>query len=99
MGHGVAIPHTKYPDVPQTTGIVAVSQGGVDFASLDGEPVYVFFLLVSPSETPDNHVRALEKMARLVRDGRFVGSRGRRKGSRRLETYLWKRVTIKILID
>ena len=43
MGHGVAIPHTKYPDVPQTTGIVAVSQGGVDFASLDGEPVYVFF--------------------------------------------------------
>lgn len=71
MGHGVAIPHTKYSGVPQTTGIVAVSQGGVEFASLDGEPVYVFFLLVSPSETPDNHVLALEKIARLVRDGTF----------------------------
>jgi len=71
MGHGIAIPHTKYPGVPQTTGTVAVSQGGVDFGSLDGEPVYVFFLLVSPSETPDNHVRALEKIARLVRDGTF----------------------------
>ena len=71
MGHGVAIPHTKYPDVPQTTGVVSVSQRGVDFASLDGERVYVFFLLVSPSETPDNHVRALEKIALLVRNGTF----------------------------
>ena len=71
MGHGVAFPHTKYPGVPQTTRVMAVSQGGVDFASLDGEPVYVFFLLVSPSETLDNHVRALEKIARLVRDGTF----------------------------
>jgi mannitol/fructose-specific phosphotransferase system IIA component (Ntr-type) len=71
MGHGIAIPHTKYPGVPQTTGTVAVSQGGVDFASLDGQPVYVFFLLVSPPETPDNHVRALQKMARLVRNDTF----------------------------
>ena len=71
LGHGVAIPHSKHPGVPQTTGVVAVSQEGIDFASLDGEAVYVFFLLVSPSETPDNHVRALEKIARLVRDGTF----------------------------
>ena len=71
MGHGIAIPHAKYPDVPHMTGTVAVSQAGVDFASLDGEPVYVFFLLVSPSETLDNHVRALGKIARLVRNGTF----------------------------
>lgn len=71
MGHGIATPHAKYPGVPQTIGTVAVSQGGVDFASLDGEPVYVFFLLVSPSETPDDHVQALKRIARSVRNGTF----------------------------
>ena len=71
MGNGLAIPHTKYEGVPETTGVVAVCQEGVDFASLAGDPVHVFFLLVSPAETPDKHVRALETISRLVRDGRF----------------------------
>ncbi len=71
MGHGVAMPHTKYPGVPQTTGTVAVSRGGIDFASLDGEPVYVFFLLVSPPKTPDNHTQALKRIVRLVRNGTY----------------------------
>jgi len=71
MGHGIATPHAKYPGVPQTTGTMAVSQGGVDFGSLDGEPVYVFFLLVSPSETSESHIQALKKIARSVRSGTF----------------------------
>jgi mannitol/fructose-specific phosphotransferase system IIA component (Ntr-type) len=71
MGHGIAAPHAKYPGVSQTTGTVAVSQGGVDFGSLDGEPVHVFFLLVSPAETPDSHVQALKRIAQSVRSGMF----------------------------
>jgi mannitol/fructose-specific phosphotransferase system IIA component (Ntr-type) len=88
IGHGVAIPHTKYPGVPQTTGVVAVSQRGVDFASLDGEPVYVFFLLVSPSETPDNHVRALKTIARSVRDGTFCRFARQAKGTSEIKQLL-----------
>src|SRR5215831_7688610 len=48
IGRGVAIPHTKHTTVERLIGTVAVSHGGVAFDSLDGEPVYVFVLLVSP---------------------------------------------------
>jgi mannitol/fructose-specific phosphotransferase system IIA component (Ntr-type) len=71
MGRGVAIPHAKHPSVQQTVGTVAVSHGGVEFASLDGEPAHVFFLLVSPSDQSGNHFQALEKITRLVRNDTF----------------------------
>jgi mannitol/fructose-specific phosphotransferase system IIA component (Ntr-type) len=48
IGRGVAVPHTKHPSVSRLTGAVAVSAEGVDFQSLDGEKVHLFFLLVSP---------------------------------------------------
>ena len=48
IGRGIAIPHTKHASVDRLTGTVALSQGGVAFDSIDGEPVYVFVLLVSP---------------------------------------------------
>lgn len=67
IGRGVAIPHTKHPSVNQTIATVGVSRNGIDFASLDGESVYVFFLLISPSDRPDDHIRALETAARQLR--------------------------------
>ena len=67
IGRGVAIPHTKHPSVDQTIAMVGVSRNGIDFASLDGESVYVFFLLISPSDRPDHHLRALETTARQLR--------------------------------
>jgi len=67
IGRGVAIPHTKHPSVDQTIATVGVSRNGIDFASLDGESVYVFFLLISPSDRPDDHLRALETIARQLR--------------------------------
>ena len=67
IGRGVAIPHTKHPNVDQTIATVGVSRNGVNFASLDGESVYVFFLLISPSDRPDDHLRALETTARHLR--------------------------------
>jgi len=67
IGRGVAIPHTKHPSVDQTIATVGVSRNGIDFASLDGESVYVFFLLISPSDRPDDHLRALETTARQLR--------------------------------
>ncbi len=67
IGRGVAVPHTKHPSVDQLVGTVAVSQQGVDFASLDGEVVYLFFLLVSPPDRPGDHLRALENISRQLR--------------------------------
>jgi mannitol/fructose-specific phosphotransferase system IIA component (Ntr-type) len=72
IGRGIAIPHTKHASVERLTGTVALSQGGVAFDSIDGEPVYVFVLLVSPQDRPGDHLRALENVVRTMRDDAFV---------------------------
>jgi PTS system fructose-specific IIA component/PTS system nitrogen regulatory IIA component len=71
IGRGVAVPHTKPPSVSNLVGTVAVSQEGIDFQSLDGEPVQLFFLLVSPPDRPGDHLRALENISRQLRDESF----------------------------
>jgi PTS system fructose-specific IIA component/PTS system nitrogen regulatory IIA component len=71
IGRGVAVPHTKHPSVSRLVGTVAVSQDGIDFQSLDGEPVQLFFLLVSPPDRPGDHLRALENISRQLRDDSF----------------------------
>ena len=71
IGRGVAVPHTKHPSVQKLVGTVGVSSGGVDFNSLDGEKVQLFFLLVSPPERPGDHLRALENISRQLRDDTF----------------------------
>ncbi len=71
IGRGVAVPHTKHPSVDKLVGTVGVSASGVDFESLDGEPVQLFFLLISPPERPGDHLRALENISRQLRDDAF----------------------------
>lgn len=71
IGRGVAVPHTKHPSVDRLVGTVAVSSEGVDFDSLDGEKVYLFFLLISPPDRPGDHLRALENISRQLRDDTF----------------------------
>ena len=74
IGRGVAIPHTKHTSVDRLVGTVAVSRNGVPFESLDGEPVHVFVLLISPQDRPGDHLRALENVSRSLRDDGFVRS-------------------------
>ena len=71
IGRGVAVPHTKHPSVDKLVGTVAVSAEGVDFDSLDGEKVQLFFLLISPPDRPGDHLRALENISRQLRDDTF----------------------------
>jgi mannitol/fructose-specific phosphotransferase system IIA component (Ntr-type) len=72
IGQGVAVPHTRHPTLQGLVGTVAISRRGVDFAALDGEPVDIFFLLVSPHNQPGAHLRALENISRHLKDERFV---------------------------
>lgn len=72
IGRNVAIPHTKHNCAERLIGTVALSTAGVPFDSLDGEPVYVFFLLISPQDRPGDHLRALENVSRSLRDDTFV---------------------------
>ena len=71
IGRGVAVPHTKHPSVDRLVGTIGVSPGGVDFDSLDGEKVQLFFLLISPPDRPGDHLRALENISRQLRDDTF----------------------------
>lgn len=71
IGRGVAVPHTKHPSVDRLIGTVGISGEGVDFDSLDGEKVQLFFLLVSPPDRPGDHLRALENISRQLRDDTF----------------------------
>ncbi|MEC8555974.1 MAG: PTS sugar transporter subunit IIA [Planctomycetota bacterium] len=71
IGRGIAVPHTKHPSVDKLVGTVGVSVDGLDFDSLDGEKVQLFFLLVSPPDRPGDHLRALENISRQLRDDTF----------------------------
>ncbi|MCI0638779.1 MAG: PTS sugar transporter subunit IIA [Gemmataceae bacterium] len=74
IGRGVAIPHTKHAGVDRLVGTVALSRKGVAFDSVDGAPVFIFILLISPKERPGDHLRALENVSRHLRDDSFVRS-------------------------
>ena len=71
IGNGVAVPHTKHPSVDRLIATVALAKDGIDFASLDGEDVYILFLLVSPPDRPGDHLRGLENISRHLRNQNF----------------------------
>lgn len=71
IGRGVAVPHTKHPSVSRLVGTVGVCTDGLDFNSLDGEKVHLFFLLISPPDRPGDHLRALENISRQLRNDMF----------------------------
>ena len=60
LNHGVAIPHTKTTTVKSPIAAIGVSRTGVDFNSLDKQPVYTIFLLLSPQSRPEEHLQAME---------------------------------------
>ena len=88
IGRGVAVPHTKHPSVDRLVGTVAVSSEGVDFSSLDGEKVHLFFLLISPPDRPGDHLRALENVSRQLRDETFCRFLKQAKNSEDIVTLL-----------
>ncbi len=71
IGQGIAIPHGKTDKVKEIVAVLGISKKGVNFDALDGEQVYLFFLLVAPKENPGPHLKALAQISRLLRDSFF----------------------------
>ena len=71
IGQGVAIPHGKSASVKQLVAAFGISEKGVDFDSLDGEKVYIFFLLVAPEDSAGPHLKALARISRILKDRYF----------------------------
>jgi PTS system nitrogen regulatory IIA component len=68
IGNGVAIPHGKARAVDRLVASCGVSAGGIDFEAVDGEPAYLFVLLVSPENAGTLHVKVLANVSRLLKE-------------------------------
>ncbi|AKL97465.1 PTS sugar transporter subunit IIA [Endomicrobium proavitum] len=68
IGQGVAIPHGKTDALQEQVGVLGISRKGIEFNSLDGEPVHIVFLLVGPVEVAGQHLKALSRISRLFKD-------------------------------
>jgi PTS system nitrogen regulatory IIA component len=68
VGNGVAIPHGKLAKLANVFGLFARLERPVDFEALDGQPVDLIFLLLAPEGAGADHLKALARIARLLRD-------------------------------
>jgi PTS system nitrogen regulatory IIA component len=68
VGNGVAIPHGKLPKLGRLFGLFARLQRSIDFESLDNQPVDLIFLLLAPEAAGADHLKALARVARQLRD-------------------------------
>ena len=68
MGRGVAVPHARMPGATKIRGVFARLERGVDFDAADGAPVDLVFLLIAPEAAGAEHLRALARVSRLLRD-------------------------------
>jgi mannitol/fructose-specific phosphotransferase system IIA component (Ntr-type) len=71
MGKGVALPHVKHAAVKDVVAAVGQSSVGIDFSSLDKQPVYSVILLISPVDNPDRHLQAMEGIFQHLQRDRF----------------------------
>ena len=68
VGNGIAIPHGKLPKLDKLFGLFARLDRPIDFEALDGQPVDLIFLLLAPEGAGADHLKALARVARLLRD-------------------------------
>ena len=68
VGHGVAIPHAKLPGLERVVGLFARTNTPLDFEALDEQPVDLLFVLLAPEGSGADHLKALARIARVLRD-------------------------------
>ena len=71
IGDGVAIPHGKIPGIDAVVAVFARSAEGIDFESMDNKKAHLFFLLVAPENSTGDHLKALAKISRLMKEPQF----------------------------
>jgi PTS system nitrogen regulatory IIA component len=71
IGEGVAIPHGKLSAVGEIVACLGRAPTGVEFDSMDGQPTYLFFVLVAPESSTGAHLKALARISRVFKDPEF----------------------------
>lgn len=72
IGEGIAIPHGKLPGLDRLFGLAARLEKPIDFDALDGQPVDILFLLLAPEDAGADHLKALSRIARVLRQPGLV---------------------------
>lgn len=71
IGDGIAIPHGKLAGLEEMVIAFGRSREGVDFEAMDGKPAHLFFLLMAPENSAGQHLKALAKISRMLKDAVF----------------------------
>jgi PTS system nitrogen regulatory IIA component len=71
IGDGIAIPHGKIAGLDEMVIAFGRSKEGIDFEAMDGKPAHLFFLLMAPVNSAGQHLKALAKISRMLKDGDF----------------------------
>jgi len=71
LGNGVAVPHLKHDDLSGPALVLARARMAIEWRSIDGRPVSIMFLLVSPSADPETHLQCLRWISTLARNADF----------------------------
>jgi len=72
VGSGIAIPHGKLPNLDKIYGFMARLERPISFDAMDDQPVDIIFLLLAPEGAGADHLKALAKISRVLRDGDMV---------------------------
>jgi PTS system fructose-specific IIC component/PTS system nitrogen regulatory IIA component len=68
---GIAVPHGKTNAVDEVFGMLGISHKGIDYDALDGEPVYLLFMILAPPKDSEKHLRLLKQLAELLENPQF----------------------------
>ena len=71
IGDGLAIPHGKISSLDEIVVAFGRSKKGVDFDSLDGKPVHIFFLLLAPENSVGQHLKTLARISKMLKTANF----------------------------
>jgi|SRR3972149_4470463 len=85
LGKGVAVPHAKIVELKKVIGAFGRSTDGIDFDAVDGEPVHLIFLILSPTGGTDLHLEALRKIMQAIKRPNFCKFLNSAKGIKDIE--------------
>lgn len=93
FGRGIAIPHVKFKGLKAIVCLFARLEKPIDFESLDGEPVDIVFLLLAPEHAAGDHLKALHRISRIVREPALLESLRKAGGANDLKAILTQPAT------
>lgn len=71
IGNMIAVPHVKIEGIKSVIGAFGRSVKGIDFNSIDGEPVHIIFLILAPMDDPESNLQALRRISQATRQPNF----------------------------